>query len=56
LNTEVNRILGLETTKAAQERAGAQPMPMSTEAFDAFLRQDIARQAEWIRMAKMTPA
>jgi tripartite-type tricarboxylate transporter receptor subunit TctC len=56
LNAEVNRILGLETTKAAQERAGAQPMPMDIAAFDAFLRRDIARQAEWIRMAKMAPA
>jgi tripartite-type tricarboxylate transporter receptor subunit TctC len=56
LNAEVNRILALDATKQAQARAGAQPMPMTIEAFDAFLRQDIARQAEWIRMARMTPA
>lgn len=24
-------------------------------AFDRVLRQDITRQAEWIRMARMTP-
>ena len=56
LNTELNRILALESTRAAQERAGAQPMPMSIAEFDAYLRQDIARQAEWIRMARMTPS
>ena len=56
LNTELNRILALDTTRAAQERAGAQPMPMSIAEFDAYLRQDIARQAEWIRMARMTPS
>ncbi|MGG5811774.1 tripartite tricarboxylate transporter substrate binding protein [Falsiroseomonas sp. CW058] len=56
LNAELGRILALDATKQAQERAGAQPMPMSIEAFDAFLRQDVARQAEWIRMARMTPS
>lgn len=56
LNAELNRILALDTTKAAQERAGAQPTPMSIAEFDAFLRADIARQAEWIRMARMTPS
>lgn len=56
LNVEVNRLLALDATKAAQERAGAQPMPMSIADFEGFLRQDIARQAEWIRMARMTPS
>lgn len=56
LNTEVNRILALPATREAQARAGAQPMPMSIAEFDAFLRQDIARQAEYIRMARMTPS
>lgn len=56
LNVEVSRILALDATKAAQERAGAQPMPMSIADFEGFLRQDIARQAEWIRMARMTPS
>lgn len=56
LNSEVNRILALPATREAQARAGAQPMPMSIAEFDAFLRQDIARQAEYIRMARMTPS
>jgi tripartite-type tricarboxylate transporter receptor subunit TctC len=55
LNTEVNRILGLAATQEAQARAGAQPLPMSIEQFDAFLRQDIVRQGEYVRMARMTP-
>jgi tripartite-type tricarboxylate transporter receptor subunit TctC len=56
LNTEVNRILALPATRESQARQGAQPMPMSIAEFDAYLRRDIARQAEFIRMAKMTPA
>jgi len=56
LNAELGRILALDATRQAQARMGAQPMPMSVEQFDAYLRQDIARQGEWIRMARMTPA
>jgi len=56
LNAEVNRILALPATREGQARAGAQPMPMTIAEFDAFLRQDIARQAEWVRLARMTPA
>jgi tripartite-type tricarboxylate transporter receptor subunit TctC len=56
LNAEGNRILGLPATREAQARLGAQPMPMSISEFDAFLRADITRQAEFIRMARMTPA
>jgi tripartite-type tricarboxylate transporter receptor subunit TctC len=55
LNAEVNRILGLPATRDAQARLGAQPMPMSIAAFDAWLRADIPRQAEFIRLARMTP-
>jgi tripartite-type tricarboxylate transporter receptor subunit TctC len=56
LNAEVNRILALPATQEAQARAGAQPMPMTIAAFDEFLRADIVRQGEFVRMAKMTPA
>jgi tripartite-type tricarboxylate transporter receptor subunit TctC len=55
LNAEVNRILGLPATRDAQARMGAAPMPMSIADFDAYLRRDITRQAEFIRMARMTP-
>jgi tripartite-type tricarboxylate transporter receptor subunit TctC len=56
MNAEVNRILGLPATQEAQARLGAQPMPMSIPEFDTFLRADIPRQAEFIRMARMTPS
>lgn len=54
LNAEVNRVLELPATRERQLSAGAQVMPMGMDAFDAFLRRDIARQAEWIRMARIT--
>ena len=54
-NAEVNRILAQPAMREAQTRAGALPMPMSIAEFDAFLRADIPRQAEFIRMARMTP-
>ena len=56
INTEVNRILALPETRAAQLRLGAQPRTMSIAEFDSFLRADITKQAEFVRMAKMTPA
>ena len=54
LNTEVNRILNRPETRERQAAAGAQPLPMSVEEFDAFLKRDIERQREWIRMARIT--
>ena len=53
LNAEVNRILGLPSTREAQARAGAQPTPMAVEAFGAFLARDIERQREWIKLARI---
>lgn len=55
LNTEINRIMGLPATRAAQLRLGAQVNPMSIAEFDAFLRADITRQAEGIRTAGIQP-
>jgi tripartite-type tricarboxylate transporter receptor subunit TctC len=56
MNAEIARIMQLPATREAQARAGAQPMTMTIAEFDAFLRRDITRQAEFIRMARMTPA
>ena len=53
LNAEVDRILGAAAMRETMARAGAQPMPMSIAEFDAFLRRDIDRQREWIRMARI---
>jgi tripartite-type tricarboxylate transporter receptor subunit TctC len=54
LNAEVNRLLERPDTRERQAAAGAQPLPMSIEAFDAFLRRDVERQREWITMARIT--
>jgi len=56
LHAELNRILALPATQAVMAQGGAQPMPMTVAAFAEFLRQDIERQRDWIRMAKITPA
>jgi tripartite-type tricarboxylate transporter receptor subunit TctC len=53
LHAEIGRILELPATREAQARAGAEPMVMPIEAFADFLRRDIERQREWIRMAKI---
>ena len=51
LNAEVNRIMALPATQAMQTRLGAQVDPMDIATFDRFLREDITRQAEGIRLA-----
>ncbi|MFC7474127.1 tripartite tricarboxylate transporter substrate binding protein [Dankookia sp. GCM10030260] len=53
LHAEVGRILEAGAAREAMARGGAAPMPMSVAEFDAFLRRDIDRQREWIRMAKI---
>jgi len=49
----VNAILTADATKASMARGGAQPLPMTVAEFGAFLERDIARQREWIRMARI---
>jgi tripartite-type tricarboxylate transporter receptor subunit TctC len=56
LNAEINAYLRRPETREAQSRAGAEPMAMSMAEFDAFLRADITRQAEYIRLARITPS
>lgn len=51
LNAEVNRIMTLPATREAQARMGALVDAMDLAAFDRFLRVDITRQAEGIRLA-----
>ncbi|MFN7258152.1 MAG: Bug family tripartite tricarboxylate transporter substrate binding protein [Alphaproteobacteria bacterium] len=53
LNAEINRIMSLQATRDAQLRAGAEVNPMAVAAFGDFLRQDITRQAEGIRISGM---
>lgn len=56
LNTEVNRIVNLPSTRATFARLGAEIAPMSIAEFDTLLRQDIERRREWIRIAGIQPA
>jgi tripartite-type tricarboxylate transporter receptor subunit TctC len=53
LNAEINRIMSLQATRDAQLRAGAEVNPMTVAVFGDFLRQDIAHQAEGIRISGM---
>jgi tripartite-type tricarboxylate transporter receptor subunit TctC len=53
LNAEINRVMSLPATREAQLRAGAEVNPMTTAAFGDFLREDITRQAEGIRISGM---
>jgi tripartite-type tricarboxylate transporter receptor subunit TctC len=51
LNKEVETIMTSEATKDWQKKLGADPMPMTPEAFDAFIRKDIETQHKWITEA-----
>jgi tripartite-type tricarboxylate transporter receptor subunit TctC len=53
LNAEINRVMSLPATREAQLRAGAEVNPMTAAAFGDFLREDITRQAEGIRISGM---
>jgi tripartite-type tricarboxylate transporter receptor subunit TctC len=54
LHAEVTRILDAPATRDTMGRGGALPMPMSIDAFAAFLAADIERQREVIRAAGIT--
>jgi len=53
LNGAVNEWLERAQTKAAMEKQGAQPMPMSVAEFDGFLRKDVETQRSNVRMARI---
>jgi tripartite-type tricarboxylate transporter receptor subunit TctC len=53
LHAAVARILAAPATRAAMARGGAQPLPMSSADFDAFLRRDIERQRQRIGLARI---
>jgi tripartite-type tricarboxylate transporter receptor subunit TctC len=49
----IDATLAAGPTRDAMARLGALPMPLTVAEFDAFLKRDIERQREWIRMAKI---
>jgi tripartite-type tricarboxylate transporter receptor subunit TctC len=53
LNSEINKILATAEVKEAWGKQGAQPMGMSVDAFDKFLRADIAK---WSKVVKASGA
>jgi len=53
LNAEVNKIINSPEVKENWAKQGAQPMGMSIEQFDKFLREDIAK---WAKVVKVSGA
>jgi tripartite-type tricarboxylate transporter receptor subunit TctC len=54
MNKEVEAVMTSEETKTWQTTLGADPMPMTASAFDAFIRKDIETQHKWITEAKIS--
>jgi len=53
LNAEVNKILASAEVRETWGKQGAQPMGMSIDAFDKFLRADVAK---WAKVVKASGA
>ena len=51
LNAEVNKVLGRADLQQAWARQGATPLIMNPAEFDAYLRRDIAKWAEVVRVS-----
>jgi tripartite-type tricarboxylate transporter receptor subunit TctC len=53
LNAEINKIINSPDVKETWAKQGAYPMGMSVDAFDKFLRADIAK---WAKVVKLSGA
>jgi tripartite-type tricarboxylate transporter receptor subunit TctC len=53
LNTEILKVLNTPEVRETWGKQGAQPMGMSIDQFDKFLREDIAK---WANVVKVTGA
>ena len=53
LNAEVNKIINAPDVKQTWAKQGAQPMGMSIDQFDKFLREDITK---WAKLVKLSGA
>jgi tripartite-type tricarboxylate transporter receptor subunit TctC len=51
LNTEINKVIALPEVKDAWAKQGAVPMPMTPAQFDKYLREDIAKWAEVVKVS-----
>ncbi len=51
LNTSINKVINLPDVKAAWLKQGAIPLVKTPEEFDAYLRQDIAKWAEVVKVS-----
>jgi len=51
MNLEVNRIVNAPDVKEAWSKQGAVPMSMSVEQFDRFLREDIVKWANVVKLS-----
>ncbi|HEX2654038.1 MAG TPA: tripartite tricarboxylate transporter substrate binding protein [Xanthobacteraceae bacterium] len=54
LNTEINKVISRPDVKEFWAKQGAEPMVMSTAEFEAFLRRDIKKWAEVVRISGAT--
>ena len=55
LNAEINKVINNAEVKAAWDKQGAVPLPMSPAQFDAYLRKDIEKWAKVVEAAKLQP-
>ena len=53
LNAEINKVINAPDVKEAWAKQGAQPMGMSVDEFDKFLRQEIVK---WAKVVKVSGA
>ena len=51
LNTSINKVINLPDVKAAWLKQGAIPLVKTSEEFDAYLRKDIAKWAEVVKVS-----
>ena len=55
LNAEVVKTLNMPDVKARLASLGTEPMPMTPEAFDAFIRTEVEQALRLAKAANLTP-
>jgi tripartite-type tricarboxylate transporter receptor subunit TctC len=55
LNSEINKVLSRPETKESWAKQGAEPLIMTPDAFDNYLRGDIDKWAKVIQTAGIKP-